>query len=104
MIRRPPRSTLFPYTTLFRSHSVDGGERQPNQLPHKVALGEKVVALYVAPDGDHLDQPPGLGHVLHLLLLLSFRAGLFDRVAGRDHERLLQRGDTPVSFASVTAL
>src|SRR3712207_9596235 len=34
MIRRPPRSTLFPYTTLFRSHSpddlaglVDGGSR-----------------------------------------------------------------------------
>src|SRR3712207_8237155 len=23
MIRRPPRSTLFPYTTLFRSKSVD---------------------------------------------------------------------------------
>src|SRR5438045_4897398 len=22
MIRRPPRSTLFPYTTLFRSHSM----------------------------------------------------------------------------------
>src|SRR5258708_3551006 len=25
MIRRPPRSTLFPYTTLFRSGSFDGG-------------------------------------------------------------------------------
>src|SRR5438445_10138146 len=24
MIRRPPRSTLFPYTTLFRSSHVDG--------------------------------------------------------------------------------
>src|SRR5256885_12026289 len=24
MIRRPPRSTLFPYTTLFRSHHVVG--------------------------------------------------------------------------------
>src|SRR2546430_6170114 len=24
MIRRPPRSTLFPYTTLFRSHLVQG--------------------------------------------------------------------------------
>src|SRR5256885_12689143 len=24
MIRRPPRSTLFPYTTLFRSHSAPG--------------------------------------------------------------------------------
>src|SRR5258708_16519189 len=23
MIRRPPRSTLFPYTTLFRSHNKD---------------------------------------------------------------------------------
>src|SRR2546429_6833270 len=23
MIRRPPRSTLFPYTTLFRSHECD---------------------------------------------------------------------------------
>src|SRR3712207_6870016 len=27
MIRRPPRSTLFPYTTLFRS--ADRAERQP---------------------------------------------------------------------------
>src|SRR5437667_12614474 len=26
MIRRPPRSTLFPYTTLFRSAEQDGGE------------------------------------------------------------------------------
>src|SRR2546426_7125075 len=25
MIRRPPRSTLFPYTTLFRSRGHDGG-------------------------------------------------------------------------------
>src|SRR5690242_21330103 len=24
MIRRPPRSTLFPYTTLFRSHYPEG--------------------------------------------------------------------------------
>src|SRR5436309_13898525 len=27
MTRRPPRSTLFPYTTLFRSHSIGGGAR-----------------------------------------------------------------------------
>src|SRR2546422_1422201 len=25
MIRRPPRSTLFPYTTLFRSRAREGG-------------------------------------------------------------------------------
>src|SRR3989441_13361208 len=28
MIRRPPRSTLFPYTTLFRSGSVDATRRE----------------------------------------------------------------------------
>src|SRR2546426_4605437 len=27
MIRRPPRSTLFPYTTLFRSHDWSPGVR-----------------------------------------------------------------------------
>src|SRR3712207_6881497 len=29
MIRRPPRSTLFPYTTLFRSDSADTGSALP---------------------------------------------------------------------------
>src|SRR5689334_23739458 len=32
MLRRPPRSTLFPYTTLFRS---DGGGDQTNQQRHE---------------------------------------------------------------------
>src|SRR5256884_6014946 len=38
MIRRPPRSTLFPYTTLFRSHNskagIVGGVVQPEEIPH----------------------------------------------------------------------
>src|SRR2546422_7093838 len=29
MIRRPPRSTLFPYTTLFRSKSCECSTRKP---------------------------------------------------------------------------
>src|SRR2546430_5168528 len=29
MIRRPPRSTLFPYTTLFRSYALYNGVCQP---------------------------------------------------------------------------
>src|SRR2546422_1477699 len=37
MIRRPPRSTLFPYTTLFRSHRV---HRHPVA---KVHLGPRVI-------------------------------------------------------------
>src|SRR3712207_9473496 len=30
MIRRPPRSTLFPYTTLFRSFYPRGGGQEPD--------------------------------------------------------------------------
>src|SRR5260221_10788142 len=35
MIRRPPRSTLFPYTTLFRSHCCSG---LPSELPRISSL------------------------------------------------------------------
>src|SRR2546423_661252 len=43
MIRRPPRSTLLPYTTLFRSddqvvvHHLAGGERIGQRLVERVA-------------------------------------------------------------------
>src|SRR6266496_5419956 len=33
MIRRPPRSTLFPYTTLFRSHRGAGGRPGAGRNP-----------------------------------------------------------------------
>src|SRR5690554_7249379 len=32
MIRRPPRSTLFPYTTLFRSNNVSAPIRQLHRI------------------------------------------------------------------------
>src|SRR5258707_5197366 len=32
MIRRPPRSTLFPYTTLFRSRGVLTSNRRPSHV------------------------------------------------------------------------
>src|SRR3712207_8827725 len=41
MIRRPPRSTLFPYTTLFRSVAVQGeGPAQPVPLRAAVQPGQ----------------------------------------------------------------
>src|SRR3712207_7199656 len=50
MIRRPPRSTLFPYTTLFRS---DGLERigreflrdETDQRPSRAVVGDDVVSV-----------------------------------------------------------
>src|SRR5947207_9998498 len=38
MIRRPPRSTLFPYTTLFRSQTAVGGTQVLSQLTYLCAL------------------------------------------------------------------
>src|SRR3712207_8629354 len=36
MIRRPPRSTLFPYTTLFRSkHHIVGADADDARAPHQ---------------------------------------------------------------------
>src|SRR5579875_4014609 len=44
MIRRPPRSTLFPYTTLFRSAAVDGPLRMveaPGRASAKACPGDR---------------------------------------------------------------
>src|SRR2546430_8358038 len=46
MIRRPPRSTLFPYTTLFRSHTPHRGPDRLERL--RVRRGR----LFAAPPRD----------------------------------------------------
>src|SRR5688572_31501136 len=46
MIRRPPRSTLFPYTTLFRSdRDAPKYARVPLADPDGLAVGERVFAI-----------------------------------------------------------
>src|SRR3712207_9093290 len=52
MIRRPPRSTLFPYTTLFRSPAIERAVRTRAAIPSEIrsscgpyaALGGALVA------------------------------------------------------------
>src|SRR2546421_5209509 len=44
MIRRPPRSTLFPYTTLFRSRGTEprpGGQQQRRDAESQGEKGER---------------------------------------------------------------
>src|SRR5256886_2710730 len=47
MIRRPPRSTLFPYTTLFRS-LLGLGRFASRHLPALDALGDAVLLIFAA--------------------------------------------------------
>src|SRR3989442_5936841 len=63
MIRRPPRSTLFPYTTLFRSilpgHRVERHQAGPLVGRRAWLVEADVPAL---PDPEHLEvDPAGLG-------------------------------------------
>src|SRR3712207_9311356 len=46
MIRRPPRSTLFPYTTLFRSKSASMSRRRHNLAQTYVALSRRLTPEY----------------------------------------------------------
>src|SRR2546422_4456714 len=55
MIRRPPRSTLFPYTTLFRSRPEPGGEAQVRRQIHRRLQEELAIG--------NLGLPRAPGHV-----------------------------------------
>src|SRR4051794_41821819 len=62
MIRRPPRSTLFPYTTLFRSHAAINSLQQVERLKaghddwNVEAIGQRLV-FFIA--HDRADMPGG---------------------------------------------
>src|SRR2546425_4653302 len=63
MIRRPPRSTLFPYTTLFRSRLPVGADDDRDQDRDRDRDGERV-AQRGAP-GEDQDEEDFLGRVRH---------------------------------------
>src|SRR2546422_9474297 len=54
MIRRPPRSTLFPYTTLFRSR-VDYRDAPDPAVVGPLALGQRAGIPGRGPLGEELD-------------------------------------------------
>src|SRR2546427_10559914 len=84
MIRRPPRSTLFPYTTLFRSHAVLAAgvwspqiRALPRPLPVEPLRGQMAATAW--PDGC----PPAILYHDHgYVLARGSEAGL-----GRTMER-----------------
>src|SRR5256886_5437162 len=62
MIRRPPRSTLFPYTTLFRSHA---SARDAHLAPREVH-GAQLLCIPVDPSLVHAQQLGGLVRRQHV--------------------------------------
>src|SRR3712207_7596120 len=76
MIRRPPRSTLFPYTTLFRSLVQHLGQRSGG------ARVVRVVEELLCPGTAAVEQTNGPG------VAIRVGGGQFDRVGDRKSTRL----------------
>src|SRR2546427_9326497 len=55
MIRRPPRSTLFPYTTLFRSHQA-ACRAAKTPIGHQHHILAQTSANERGSDAEHLDR------------------------------------------------
>src|SRR5438045_8380516 len=69
MIRRPPRSTLFPYTTLFRS-SGRGFARLPEKLMKALNVDEgDVIEIVGKRSEEHTSELQSLRHLVCRLLL-----------------------------------
>src|SRR5258708_10170449 len=83
MIRRPPRSTLFPYTTLFRSEAGPDQEeqgdreqfraralRQARRVDHPGRrVGDQLVELVGARSEEHTSELQSPDHLVCRLLL-----------------------------------
>src|SRR3712207_7809673 len=89
MIRRPPRSTLFPYTTLFRSGGKGGPS--PDLLEHLVGdVVVRVDVLHVVAVLERVDQPEDLARGLLVQL---------DRDAGDRKSTRLNSSHANISYA-----
>src|SRR2546425_6344788 len=63
MIRRPPRSTLFPYTTLFRSQGGHRGERAAELVFER--LDQPLAHAPLGLEQAILQIPEGIRHLVH---------------------------------------
>src|SRR5438270_3825521 len=68
MIRRPPRSTLFPYTTLFRSCGIDP-DGIPIGLQFAARMWDEAGALRAARSEEHTSELQSQSNLVCRLLL-----------------------------------
>src|SRR2546422_3584900 len=92
MIRRPPRSTLFPYTTLFRSLFAEEGLEWIKQI--KVALQELESGVALDKEKRSEEHTSELQSRLHLVCRLLLEKKKKNK-ASHLHARSLQQGAWP---------
>src|SRR5258705_9298159 len=75
MIRRPPRSTLFPYTTLFRSIPALPGNRSAPRFNRSPASTNKPAGGNGFRSEEHTSELQSLRHLVCRLLLEKKNTG-----------------------------
>src|SRR2546425_12732314 len=116
MIRRPPRSTLFPYTTLFRSHPerhprvlLDEQDRRPLPVDVLHDPEDRVDEDGREPHGRLVEQEQrrsgheGAADGQHLLLAARERAALLRRTLAQtreEREQALEARRHPLTIRS----
>src|SRR5258705_1095315 len=69
MIRRPPRSTLFPYTTLFRSKKLYDSSMEHFKYYLKLQMGDPQENAELWRSEEHTSELQSLRHLVCRLLL-----------------------------------
>src|SRR5258708_13937699 len=85
MIRRPPRSTLFPYTTLFRSAWLPCAPC--SRRPHAADVAGLAPQL-VGRSEEHTSELQSPDHLVCRLLLEKKKTKMAEHVSGPDAESL----------------
>src|SRR6267154_5557519 len=86
MIRRPPRSTLFPYTTLFRSCGRAGGQR-PDRVDARGSPA-RARAQRAPRSEEHTSELQSPVHLVCRLLLEKKKKGM--RVEKIDKDKIME--------------
>src|SRR5437660_8156299 len=97
MIRRPPRSTLFPYTTLFRSHRAEPLDEVSGDAVDQECFGAQRTRTVSAPAQQRAIEDEGVRSEEHTSELQS-RGHLVCRLLLEKKKEILQRLLDPESI------
>src|SRR3712207_7640080 len=99
MIRRPPRSTLFPYTTLFRSRDLDGAVRASPTWRAKEGLLRSVPGVGPVSARTLLAELPELGSLTRRQAAALVGVAPFSRDSGDRKSTRLNSSHANISYA-----
>src|SRR5947208_12372725 len=100
MLRRPPRSTLFPYTTLFRSHTSAVDRTSRTRLSSTMPRNSTSSAIRRVRSEEHTSELQSPDHLVCRLLLEKKKKRFLrpQRMTEDERGRMLDLSDSLLKF------